>query len=241
MNIQQAEQKFCLYLPPLLKENAKLFGDAAQLLAPLGYKMVFEVNSSSKTDSRKLRKKRSSAAIESFDPRLDKLVVSFVPDDPAPDDPGDQQGSDISTVGEPMASPESGLQPMAALDESYHEDRSVDLILALARAESSGRPFVGLKSFRDRYLVQNVKTTWTEDDSARRNLLRILIDRGWIETGKVPNPQSVEFPVTTIQLNRLHPAVCKILARHEVAESSEFRPIKQTGELASRIILKDRR
>lgn len=226
MNIQQAEQKFCLLLPPLLKENAELFGDAAQLLAPTGFKMVFEVKSSSKTDAHKLRKKRSSAAIGSFDPRLDKLVVSFVPDDP-----GDQQGSDISTVEVPTAAP----------GESDHEDRSVDLILALARAESNGRPFVGLKSFRDRYLVQNVKSTWTEDDSARRNLLRILIDWGWIETGKVPNPQSVEFPVTTVQLNRLHPAVCKILARHEVAEISEFRPIKQTGELASRIILKDRR
>ena len=86
-----------------------------------------------------------------------------------------------------------------------------DLIRALDRAESRpGYEFVALKWFRDTVLPAE-GFPWASDHSARQTVLRDAIDKRLILTSKMPNPRSLQFPVTAIRLNRLVPEVTGIL------------------------------
>jgi hypothetical protein len=114
-----------------------------------------------------------------------------------------------------------------------------ELLRALDRAESTpGWNFVSLKKFRDEILpsedVPSIRT-----DVERQNVLRVAIDKRLILKGKVHNPKSPQFPVTTIRLNRLMPEVQEVLGLPK--GDLDFHPIHIKGEPLSATILRERR
>jgi hypothetical protein len=115
----------------------------------------------------------------------------------------------------------------------------VELIRALDRAESTpGWSFVSLKKFRDEILpVENI--SYLDSDVLRQNALRYAIDKRLILRGKVQNPKSPQFPVTTIRLNRLLPEVQEVLGLPK--KDLDFHPIHIKGEPLSATILRERR
>ena len=121
----------------------------------------------------------------------------------------------------------SNLQPAEA-----------DLLKALDRVESRpGWSFVPLKKFRDEILpLEKFASTEIE----QRNALDSVIKRKFVVVGKVPNPRSPQFPVTTIRLNRLMPEVKAALGRGDNSDL-EFRPVEIPGEPLSTTILRERR
>ena len=115
----------------------------------------------------------------------------------------------------------------------------VELLKALDRAESTpGWSFVSLKKFRDEILpLEDVPSI--RSDVERQNVLRSAIDKRLILRGKVENPKSPQFPVTTIRLNRLLPEVQEVLGLPE--KNLDFHPIHIKGEPLSATILRERR
>ena len=116
----------------------------------------------------------------------------------------------------------------------------MELINALARAESRpGWSFVPLRKFRDEILgAEHLPSLRTEVE--RQSVLRSAIDKKLVLVGKVPNPKTPEFPVTTIRLNRLMPEVQQVLGTSNPADL-DFHPIDIRGEPLSATILRERR
>jgi len=86
-----------------------------------------------------------------------------------------------------------------------------DFIAALDHVEKDPHlHFISLKWFRDTYLPKR-GYDWAMDPDLPRQLVHEAAEAGMILTSKVPNPKTPEFPVTTIQLNRSHPKVQRIL------------------------------
>ena len=110
------------------------------------------------------------------------------------------------------------------------------LVSALQRAEKDLH-FVALKWFRDKCLPQAGFAP--QDD--RQSLIVQAIDRGWVFTGKVNNPRTPQFPVTTIRLNRSHPEVRRMLVEEAAESAPDFRPVDIPGERLSQTILGERR
>jgi hypothetical protein len=115
----------------------------------------------------------------------------------------------------------------------------VELLRALDRAESTpGWSFVSLKKFRDEILpLEDVPSL--RSDVERQNVLRSAIDKRLILRGKVQNPKSPQFPVTSIRLNRLMPEVQEVLGHPK--SDLDFHPIHIKGEPLSATILRERR
>ncbi|MEP7366457.1 MAG: hypothetical protein ABI972_24635 [Acidobacteriota bacterium] len=204
-----------------------------EVFTPIGYRLRCQA---SIIANGKVRKKRADASIESFDPSTDGILLTFEPEFEIEDEPESAPAGRTRTIGPYSLSPAVVRPPAYAA----HPEQIRAIVLALHRAEATQHQFVGLKYFRDKLLPRE-SAAWVTDDLLRRQVLKELIDQSLIETGKVPNPQSAEFPVTSIKLNRAHPKVEEILRSAPAAIISEFRPVRQTGELASRVILKDRR
>jgi hypothetical protein len=86
-----------------------------------------------------------------------------------------------------------------------------DFIAALDHVERDPHlRFVSLKWFRDTYLPRR-GYDWANDPDLPRQIVHEAAEAEMILTSKVPNPKTPEFPVTTIQLNRTHPQVLRIL------------------------------
>ena len=121
----------------------------------------------------------------------------------------------------------------------YVHPAEVELLRALDRAESTpGWSFVSLKKFRDEILpTENVPSI--RSDVERQSVLRSAIDKRLILRGKVQNPKSPQFPVTTIRLNRLMPEVQEVLGLAK--KDLGFHPIHIKGEPLSATILRERR
>jgi len=115
----------------------------------------------------------------------------------------------------------------------------VELLRALDRAESTpGWSFVSLKKFRDEILpLEDVP--FLRSDIERQNALRYAIDKRLILRGKVQNPKSPQYPVTSIRLNRLLPEVQEVLGLPR--KDLDFHPIHIKGEPLSATILRERR
>jgi hypothetical protein len=115
-----------------------------------------------------------------------------------------------------------------------------DLIKCLDHAESRpGYTFVALKWFRDVALPASAPS-WAQSDVVRSNVLREGIERRIVLTGRIPNPKSPQFPVTTIKLNRLLPVVRTALGAGGSIEE-DFEPIAIRGESLSTTVLRERR
>ena len=102
-----------------------------------------------------------------------------------------------------------GLAPRAVEGSG---DPLQDFIGALDHVEKDPHlHFVSLKWFRDTYLPKR-GYDWANDPDLPRQMVHEAAEAEMILTSKVPNPKTPEFPVTTIQLNRSHPKVQRILA-----------------------------
>ena len=115
-----------------------------------------------------------------------------------------------------------------------------ELLSALLAAEADPKlHFVSLKWFRDTFLPTR-GFEWTKSAEDRQAAIADAIGRKLVSTGKVPNPKSPNFPVTTIRVNRTNPAVSELLSG-EPTTTRPFRPIAIRGEPLSETILRDRR
>jgi hypothetical protein len=120
-------------------------------------------------------------------------------------------------------------------------DPVVELLKALDAAERDARfrEFVGIKSFRDKYLVDQ-GYAWALDANKRHTILSGAIDRGLVLRSSVPNPKDPSFPTTSVRVNREHPEVRAILAASS-SERATFKPILIAGPALSSSVLAERR
>jgi hypothetical protein len=114
-----------------------------------------------------------------------------------------------------------------------------ELLRALDRAESTpGWSFVSLKKFRDE-ILPSADVPSIRSDVERQSVIGSAIEKRFVLTGKVQNPKSPQFPVTSIRLNRLMPEVQRVLGLPK--KDLDFHPIRIKGEPLSAIILRERR
>jgi hypothetical protein len=167
------------------------------------------------------RKKRNDASADKWSPESGRIEIRF--------EPAERQ----------MAATEVSRE---ASSKSALDSIKTRLLRALDHAEKTpGWSFVSLKKFRDEVLscepfapgeFQPTDVHWQE-------AIRIAIDKRLILVGKVPNPKSPQFPVTSIRLNRLMPEVQEVLGLPK--KDLNFHPIHIKGEPLSATILRERR
>jgi hypothetical protein len=204
---------------------------AFQPLVPKGYRVQVTLFG-------KKRKKTKSASAETWSPESDLIQISFERESGDGSDEGDVVNS---------ASPQPKVQVSDRPIAGHHPDPQFtvsdslsDLIRCLDHAESRpGYTFVALKWFRDVALTSGAPA-WAQSDAVRSNVLRDAIERRIVLTGRIPNPNSPQFPVTTIKLNRLLPEVRTVLGSGDSSEES-FEPITIRGESLSATVLRERR
>lgn len=177
---------------------------------------------------RRGRKKRRNASFDNWAPEVDEIRIRVEPD-------SEEVRLDEAVMPSPFSLSRANTAPV----ENYESVAMAKLIETLDRAEKRpGYPFISLKWFRDQALpVQG--PPWTASEDFRQNILRAAIERRLILTGKVPNPKSPQFPVTSIRLNRLHPEVIKVLGQGD-GGGSDFHPIEIKGEPLSATIIRER-
>jgi hypothetical protein len=199
-------------------EQSLAKSDALRPLVPKGYRVQVTLLDQNE------RKKRRSASAETWSPESDLIQISF-----------EKESEDASDEGVV-----AGNAPQASRVESSLSD----LIRCLDHAESRpGYTFVALKWFRDVALPAGAPA-WAQSDAVRSNVLRDAIERRIVLTGRIPNPKSPQFPVTTIKLNRLLPEVRAVLGPggSPVDSNDEgFEPITIRGESLSATVLRERR
>jgi len=169
------------------------------------------------------RKKRSDASAQNWSPASGRIEIRF--------EPGPEEQN--------MTSPEADR---GANSTFTSDSLQTGLLRALDRAESTpGWNFVSLKKFRDEILpcepfapggFQPTDIHWQE-------AIRGAIEKRLVLTGRVQNPKSPQFPVTSIRLNRLMPEVQESLGLPK--NKLGFHPIHIKGEPLSATILRERR
>jgi hypothetical protein len=168
------------------------------------------------------RKKRSDASADNWSPESGRIEIRF---EPVPED--------RKTTTEASGGTDS---------KSRLDSLEMRLLRALDRAESTpGWSFVSLKKFRDEILPREpfAPGAFQPADVHWQDAIRAAQDKRLILVGKVPNPKSPQFPVTSIRLNRLMPEVQEALGHPK--KDLDFHPIHIKGEPLSSIILRERR
>jgi hypothetical protein len=169
------------------------------------------------------RKKRSDASADNWSPESGRIEIRF---EPAPEE-------------RKIASPEVSRGEDRKSSSNSLANR---LLRALDRAESTpGWNFVSLKKFRDEILPSEPFSpgAFQPADVHWQDAIRSAIEKRLILVGKVPNPKSPQFPVTSIRLNRLMPEVQEVLGLPK--RDLDFHPIHIKGEPLSATILRERR
>jgi hypothetical protein len=186
------------------------------------------------------RKKRSDASADNWSPQSGRIEIRF---EPAPEEKnvakpeGFRGASKSSSQSQRFGEEFSGQSAPATLLEI-----EIKLLTALDHAESTpGWKFVSLKKFRDEILPSESSApgAFQATDVEWQETIRLAIEKRWILVGKVPNPKSPQFPVTSIRLNRLMPEVQAVLGQPK--KDLGFHPIHIKGEPLSAIILRERR
>jgi hypothetical protein len=171
-----------------------------------------------KSDSH--RQIRRSADVSNWNPATCEAVISFELAD---------QLSDDSEVWMTSGHVAQASDPLADVVKT----------LDSAEREPQFREFVGIKLFRDKYLVAR-GFAWAVDPADRHTVLSKAIAQGLVLKNSVPNPKEPSFPTTSIRVHREHPEVKQILAA-SVAERSKFKPIVLPGVSLSSTVLAERR
>ena len=183
------------------------------------------------------RKKRSDASAENWSPESGRIEIRFEPtsEELKTAMPEVFRGAEDKSRPQTHDAGFSGLHATVSRIE-------IELLRALDRAESTpGWSFVSLKKFRDQILPSEPFALGTSQstDVHWEDAIRSAIEKRLILTGKVQNPKSPQFPVTTVRLNRLMPEVQEVLglAKRDLG----FHPIHIKGEPLSATILRERR
>lgn len=180
------------------------------------------------------RKKRSSASADKWSPAAGRIEIRF--------EAVVQEQKELN----PRKSTIAATETPAKVEKLSEDIAGVvpaerDLLMALDRAE--GRPgwnFVPLKKFRDEILRQEHLPSLANTDEHHRSVLESVISKKFVLVGKVHNPKSPQFPVTTVRLNRLMPEVRAVLGQHGSSDL-DFHPVEISGEPLSATILRERR
>jgi hypothetical protein len=186
------------------------------------------------------RKTRSDASTDHWSPKSGWIQLYF---ETKPLQ-GGTGATTIDSVERQQISESSILPGPASASKSaqriYVHPAEADLLKALDRAESTpGWSFVPLKKFRDEILPSEHHVSM-RTDVEQQHILRSAIEKRLILVGKVPNPKSPQFPVTTIRLNRLLPEVQAVLGGGEYVDQ-DFHPVEIRGEPLSATVLRERR
>ncbi|MGB8770205.1 MAG: hypothetical protein WCC92_11345 [Candidatus Korobacteraceae bacterium] len=186
------------------------------------------------------RKTRSDASTDYWSPKSGWIQLYFEPK-PLRGDTGTTTADSLERQQVPGS---SSLPGSASASKSaqriYVHPAEADLLRALDRAESTpGWSFVPLKKFRDEILPSERHVSM-RTDVEQQHMLRSAIEKRLILVGKVPNPKSPQFPVTTIRLNRLLPEVQAVLGGGENVDL-DFHPVEIRGEPLSATVLRERR
>ena len=186
------------------------------------------------------RKKRSSASASNWSPASGRIEIRFEtsPEQERTVTADESRSADkFNLPSQSFPAGSSAPKTSAALLEI-----EIKLIRALNRAESHpGWKFVSLKKFRDEVLPYepNAPDAFQPSDVHWQEAIRSAIEKRLILIGKVPNPKSPQFPVTSIRLNRLLPNVQEVLGHAK--KGLDFHPIHIKGEPLSATILRERR
>jgi hypothetical protein len=183
------------------------------------------------------RKKRSNASASNWSPASGRIEIRF---EPAPEQERTVAAEESRrTDNSPRTFPADSSAPRTSVTLV---DIEIRLIKALDRAESTpGWKFVSLKKFRDEVLPYEPTApgVFQPSDVHWQDAIRSAIEKRLILVGKVPNPKSPQFPVTSIRLNRLLPDVQEVLGHAK--QDLDFHPIHIKGEPLSATILRERR
>jgi len=183
------------------------------------------------------RKKRSNAAAQSWSPDSGRIEIRFEPTSQEQEELCSQTPRRTENT---TSSEHEGSAAESADSGSHLHPAEAELLRALSRAESKpGWNFVPLKKFRDEILPQE-HLTLIRTEVEQHSTLGSVIEKRFVLLGKVPNPKSPQFPVTTIRLNRLMPEVRVALGQNAKADL-DFQPVEIQGEPLSATILRERR
>jgi len=217
-----------------LEFGKKLDHALADILQDLGYAVPQSHQiKASLLDSRG-RKKRSSASAQHWSPVSGRIEIRFEP-------VAQQQQEQVNSATSQPAAKESPAKPeKLSMAMPGVQPAEADLLIALDQAESRpGWNFVPLKKFRDEILLQGHLPS-IRTDVERRSVLTSVIEKKFVLLGKVINPKSPQFPVTTLRLNRLMPEV-KVVLGQTNSQDLDFHPVEISGEPLSATILRERR
>jgi hypothetical protein len=103
-----------------------------------------------------------------------------------------------------------------------------DVVAVVARAENDPSfKFLALKFLRDQLLPRHV--AWGSLPHEAQIQINYAIDQRVLLTGKVENPRSPQYPVTTVQLNREHDLVKEVLGATDGASATSARATDGTA------------
>lgn len=200
---------------------------ALKYMVPDGYFPVVQLEEDG-------RKKRSTAAASNWTPEAGEIHIYF--EKKIPESPGKSVQRPVSPIVPPpqreMAQPVSqfaSTQPRHTV-EPVSATEIAQCCQALDNAEKLGRHFIAIKWFRDDFLTGQ-GFSWTASDQRRQQVLAHAIESGRIQSKKIPNPRSSQFPTTTISLNRS-------ISTPSIAP--RFQPVPVRGESVSSTLLRDR-
>ena len=228
IRIEQVEPRFAHELETPLKNTLKKLGYSI----PESFRLrvsLLQANG---------RKKRSNAGADTWAPESERMEFWLEPSATQNSESYVEVPQSTDALSPSNTTRTDASQTATSTGGQLHPSE-VELIRALDRAESTpGWSFVSLKKFRDEILpVENIP--YLDSDVLRQNALRYAIDKRRILRGKVQNPKSPQFPVTTIRLNRLLPEVQEVLELPK--KDLDFHPIHIKGEPLSTTILRERR
>jgi hypothetical protein len=181
------------------------------LFAPSGYRPTVQLEEEG-------RKKRATAAETNWRFDRGEIVIFHEP----------INGLELVPIPVPEVPPSSSAHTTAP---SVSEEEVRQCCEALAEAEKAGKQFIGYKWFRDLALA-GLRYPWAATSEGRARVLKEAIDRGGIETRKIPNPTSPMYPTTTVRLVPREQSPVKL--------NSRFSPVPIKGEPASVTLLRDR-
>lgn len=125
----------------------------------------------------------------------------------------------------------------SAGDQDDAKDEIVcSLIRLLDEVERQPRKFTSWTWFRDQHLP---KQGWNQSKEQIQQVIVRATVSGVLKTSKVKNPKQPDYPVTSIELDREHPLVRRVLNQTGVA--SRFEPVSLPGVPLSETVREDRR
>jgi len=189
----------------------EIVAELRMLFAPSGYRPTVQLEEEG-------RKKRATAAESNWRFERGEIVIFHEP----------INGLELVSASGAEVPPSS---PGAVVAPAVSDEDVRQCCEALAEAEKAGKQFIGYKWFRDLALA-GLQYPWASTAEGRARVLKESIDRGGIETRKIPNPKAPMHPTTTVRLVPRELSPVKIKSR--------FNPVPIKGESASVTLLRDR-